>query len=78
MDELNKIISRHLRIAEDKIADDLSYELESNWDSVTHLKMLADIETEFNIKFDIDEIVELETVGKIKEMVAQKSKNEDK
>ena len=77
MEKLNKIISRNLEIPEDKIADDISYELESNWDSVTHLKMIAEIEEAFNIQFDIDEIVDLETVGKIKEQVAQKIKNED-
>lgn len=74
--KLNKIISEHLKISEDQIKDEISYEEESNWDSVTHLKMIADIEEELNINFDIDEIISLETVGKIKDLVIRKIKKD--
>ena len=74
MERLNHIISKYLKIPEDKLVDSISYETESNWDSVNHLKMIAEIEETFNLEFDIDEITSLETVGKIRELVAKKIK----
>jgi len=73
---LNKIMSKHLEIPVEKLSDDISYELESRWDSVTHLKMISDIEDSLKIRFDIDEIVSLENVGKIREVVLQKIKGQ--
>lgn len=73
--KLNKILSKHLKIPVEKITDDVSYETESNWDSVTHLKMIADIEETFKTNFAIDDVVSLEDVGKIREMVLKKTKN---
>ena len=69
---LDKILSRNLRIPIEKLSDDVSYDLESNWDSVTHLKMISEIEEALGIRFDIDEIVSLESVGKIRESIAKK------
>jgi len=76
MEKLNKILSKHLRIPEEKLSDEIAYETESNWDSVIHLKMVSDIEEAFNIEFDIDEIIALETIGKIKKVVSKKVNNE--
>lgn len=75
MDKLNKILAKHLGLSENKLTDDVSYDLEARWDSVTHLKMISDIEETFNIEFDIDEITSLETIGKIRELVNKKIKN---
>ena len=74
LEKLDKILSKYLKIASSKLNDEISYDLESEWDSVTHLKMISEIEKSFNIRFDIDEIISLESVGKIREAVLKKIK----
>ena len=69
---INEVISKYLKIPVDKLKDDISYEEESAWDSVAHLKMISELESLFKIKFEIDEIVSLENVGKIKKLVLKK------
>ena len=70
--KVNQIISGYLKIPIRNLRDDISVDEESAWDSVTHLKMLSEIERVFKIKLSIDEMIELENVGKIKEIVIKK------
>lgn len=49
-----------LMISEETCADDIEA-----WDSFKHLALIAMLEKEFNIKFEIDEIVSMECVGDI-------------
>ena len=73
---LNKIISDHVKIPVENLSDDISNEEESQWDSVAHLKMISEIESTFKIKLEIEEVIELETVGKIRETVLNKLQDE--
>jgi acyl carrier protein len=70
--KLEQIISAHLGIPPEQLSDDISYETESDWDSITHLQMISDIENAFNFSFEIEEITCLETIGNIKESVLKK------
>ena len=70
--KLNGIISKYLKIPVADLNDDVSYDEEPAWDSVTHLKMISEIEETFKVVFDVDEIVLLENVGKIRESVLKK------
>lgn len=45
----------------------------SNWDSMNHMILITQIETEFNIQFTGDEIADLKTVGCILNLVNSKS-----
>ena len=74
MSEIDKIISKHIHVPIERLNDGISYEKESGWDSVNHLKMVAELEKTFKIEFDIDEITELDTVGKIRALVLKKRK----
>lgn len=47
-----------LVVTERTNADDIK-----EWDSLQHINIIAMIEKEFDIEFDIDQIVSLETVG---------------
>jgi len=69
---LENIFSKFLRMSRDELSDEISVDEESKWDSVTHLKMISEIENRFNIKFDIDEIIYFENIGIIKREVLKK------
>ena len=42
------------------------------WDSVGHLNLVNELEQRFGIAFEVEEIVELDSVGKVFEVVASK------
>ncbi|MBI5804002.1 acyl carrier protein [Candidatus Pacearchaeota archaeon] len=78
IEKTDKIISGHLKIPPKDLSDDITSDELSEWDSVTHLKIISELEKNFGIKFSIDEITELENVGKIRKLVLKKvgEKNE--
>jgi len=43
-----------------------------NWDSVNHMVLIAAIESEFDIEFDMDEIVDLSSFNKALEILSTK------
>ncbi len=74
-----KVFDSVKEIFEDTFVDsdyDFSMELESEdieeWDSLTHIRLLTALESEFDIQFDIDEIEQLSSVAIIVSMIQQK------
>lgn len=51
-------LKQDLIISEQTCADDID-----EWDSLQHINLIAMLEREFNIEFDIDEIISMENVG---------------
>lgn len=56
-----------LEITESTNADDIE-----EWDSLTNINLIVSVEKKFNIKFQIDEIGELENVGNLVDVIAKK------
>lgn len=71
-DKLLDILSKVLLIDKDKITDDLRRKDFEPWDSMAHLVVVSEIENEFEIFFEDDEVVELWTVGDIKKVLSTK------
>ena len=71
-DKLLDIISKVLLLDKDKITDDLRRKDFEPWDSMAHLILVSEIENEFEMFFEDEEIVELWTVGDIKRVLASK------
>lgn len=67
--KLKKIFSEGLSISEDMVKDDLAYQSIKNWDSVGHMALIAAIETEFDIMIDTDDIIDMSSFAKAKEIV---------
>jgi len=44
----------------------------NGWDSVNHIKIILGIESEFGVRFDVDEINESEAVGDLVDLVSSK------
>lgn len=42
------------------------------WDSIGHVKLILRLEKEMNINFSIDELIEMETVGKMVAVIDRK------
>ncbi len=43
-----------------------------NWDSVGHMNLVAQLEAEFGRQFEVDDIMEMSSVGKIIEILRAK------
>ena len=60
------IVSKILLIDEAKIVDELSREDLQDWDSMTHLVLVSDLEQEFDIIFSDDEVTKIASIGDLK------------
>ena len=71
-DKLLEILSKVLLLDTDKITDDIRRKDFESWDSMAHLVIVSEIENEFEIFFEDEEVIELWTVGDIKKVLATK------
>lgn len=63
----------------DMSAEDFSLDKDrsefENWDSLTHLQLVSEIETAFSVSFDMDEIVEIQKPSNFIPIIEKKHAN---
>ena len=67
--KLYSIISKVMDVPESEINDQSSPENIESWDSLSLYMLIDDIETEFNVKFILEEILETKNVGDFKKQL---------
>ena len=67
--KLYSIISKVMDVPESEINDQTSPENVESWDSLNLYMLIDDIETEFNVKFILEEILEIKNVGDFKKQL---------
>ncbi|ELA00682.1 acyl carrier protein [Cupriavidus sp. TKC] len=70
-EKLYSVFAQSLNIGLDKVTDELTYNTIPEWDSVAHMALVAEIENAFEIMMDTDDIVDMSSVGKAKEILAK-------
>jgi acyl carrier protein len=70
-DKLHQCFSRALGIAPERVTDDLAYNTIKEWDSVGHMALVVELETEFGVMFDTDDILGMSSVGKAREILTR-------
>jgi acyl carrier protein len=70
-DKLRDCFSRSLGIPRERVTDDLAYNSLKEWDSVAHMALVVELETEFDVMFDTDDILGMSTVAKAREILAR-------
>ena len=48
-----------LEIPEHEVNDELKYDQHKRWDSMAHMILIAQLEGEFDVMFDIDDIIDM-------------------
>lgn len=48
-----------LELPENEVNDDLKYDQHKRWDSMAHMILIAQLEAEFDVMFDIDDIIDM-------------------
>tara|TARA_B110000259_G_scaffold141478_1_gene159324 strand:+ start:1440 stop:1688 length:249 start_codon:yes stop_codon:yes gene_type:complete len=74
LNKIKEIFVEVLKLQNEEYTDSLSYLDYDPWDSVTHMKIVAKIEQAFDIEFEMRDIIAMETVAKVKEIVAKQIK----
>jgi len=54
---------------------DLNADMVPKWDSLTHLSMIAEVESVFQIKFKLKELVTLKNVGDLIDLIQIKTQS---
>lgn len=67
-EKLKKAFADALELPPEKISDELSYGNET-WDSIAHLALVASIETEFDIMLNSDDVIDMSSFKKAKEIL---------
>ena len=75
-EKLYQIISRVFNVDNSKINDETSPENLEEWDSFNFYVLLDEIENEFNVKFDLDETLEIKKIGDFKKIFQKHGINE--
>jgi acyl carrier protein len=70
-DQLKEVFARALMIEPDRIDDTLTYNEIPEWDSVAHMALVAEIEAAFDIMLETDDIIDMSSFAKAKEIVAK-------
>lgn len=68
LEKYNKAFCDSLEITEDKLVG-LKYQQIENWDSVGHMSLVAAIEDAFDIMMETDDIIDLSSYEKGKEIL---------
>ncbi len=45
----------------------------ANWDSMNHILLITEIESQFNISFEMDDLIEMKSVGDMVAAILRKS-----
>lgn len=77
MKRVKAILSNILQIDEDIITDETSPKNIDSWDSFNSLLLISEFEKEFNISFNIDEVMSVKCVGDIKRVLKKHGVNLD-
>jgi acyl carrier protein len=68
---LYKSFADALQIEESIISDDLKYQSIVEWDSIAHMVLINEIETNFNLIIETDDVIDMSSVSKAKEILSK-------
>lgn len=69
--KLTKAFANALMITEDKIVDSLKYQSIPEWDSVSHMVLITELEDAFDISLDTEDVIDMSSVLKAKEILTK-------
>ncbi|BAO80669.1 acyl carrier protein [Serpentinimonas raichei] len=70
-DKLKKIFAEALGIPHGIVDDNLKYAELAEWDSVAHMTLIAAIEEAFDIMMDAEDVIEMSSFVRAKQIVAK-------
>ena len=65
-DTFRSILKEVLRVNPKKVTDGDSAETIKKWNSMTHMKLVSRLETEFGVRFEVTDVVRVKTIGDLR------------
>ena len=75
--KLYDIIAGILNIDVDTLSEQSNATNTANWDSLRHIEIIMAVETAYNIRFAISEVVNMQNLGDMRAVLASKDVNFD-
>ncbi len=70
-EKLQQVFCHSLGIEPEQVTDSLTYNTIKEWDSTAHMILIAELEDSFDVMLDTDDIIDMSSVGKAKEILAK-------
>ena len=70
LEKLKESFAKSLNIKSEIINDDFKYG-SNGWDSIAHMVLVADIESEFDLMIDTEDVIDMSSFAKAKEIIAK-------
>ncbi|MFI0447648.1 acyl carrier protein [Actinomadura sp. 6N118] len=68
-ERLRRVFRSALNLGEEIEVDVLEYRGIDKWDSLAHMALVAALEDEFDIMIDIDDVIDMSSFGKARELL---------
>ena len=68
---LYKSFAEALQIDISSISDQLKYQSITEWDSIAHMVLINEIETNFHVIIETDDVIDMSSVAKAKEILSK-------
>ncbi|WP_416305808.1 acyl carrier protein [Neptunicella sp. SCSIO 80796] len=70
-EKLYQAFATGLGIEIDSVSDELAYNSIPQWDSTAHMILIAELENQFDVMLDTDDIIDMSSVSKAKQILAK-------
>lgn len=60
-----------LKIKEELVIESLKYQSIEQWDSISHMMLIAELEDVFDIELDTDDVINMSSVAMAKKIIAK-------
>lgn len=70
-EQLKQVFVTALDIDPDKVTDALAYNTIPEWDSTAHMMLVAEIENQFDVMLDTDDIIDMSSFAKAKAILSK-------
>ena len=70
-ESLTQAFAEALNVGREAVTDDLKYQGIPEWDSVSHMVLISELEEAFDISIETDDVIDMSSVGKAKEILAK-------
>lgn len=68
-EKLKNAFTQGLGIDENIVRDSLAYQSIPQWDSITHMILISEIESAFDISLETDDVIDMSSFEKAREIV---------
>ncbi len=67
--KLKEAFANALAISADQVHDDLKYRGIPEWDSISHMVLISELEEEFDVEIETDDVIDMSSFQKAKEIL---------